>query len=999
MKWIKNLLIATVAALSMSGVYANEISVDEISHAARVSADPVDITNVNLFDIGSNDQSMIYAYFIWPEAFKSGLGKVALDGKSFKPENMPNNGSGVGFVFDVPLVKLSMLAGFIMLASLCFYLYRKSSGGEDDKWKRALVLLVVCFVFQPSVLKSIYGGSVVGLFSTYNWISRTHDSYMLGSKKANDENKAAYTESKTLNYYDDTDKNFIWNAFVENTTKSTLLHTNNVELGREGWFNRTSGISKASVLSNVENQVYLKPVVQNKDGVADKVNFVWNQAFENYSKRQYGPASVMFTIQSESMDSQVEDLDSDFVTDVKKMAQEDGANAFPADLVKSSLERIEETVYGMIKADDVKGAERYYDEATATIASTAMQNGLKKVYQKYKSEGLGSTDMTTLYRAYGRQFLKSANGVNPQLTVTGKWEYAQKAQSYTKIYNASRFFEKEEHNIKQIGMFNLMSGGQEWASMSTLTGSINFQWVSIIGGALKHAGVEPLEDVMTDLKNRIAASATAMNLFKSNIIQGADNGQKLFSADYNAYKNEIVSNWDKGAIMSMGLNTSALGKLMNGSALLGSTFRNTVTVSAYSEKNSVGVDLVKTFGETISKDASNDERYKYIDGAYNRVIFNELASPKQATQIQTVEQSETVTESQDAGDILINFIQNRSSVLTNFKEDTGLPYSMSISEGIRYCNQNTNECNARATGTVSGIYRPDVLELGIEMKMAAILIKALDSIDLDLEGTSFSGVVSVIKAIPVVGTLIKFLSIAIKILAVMAELISLIGSLFIFIGLWSWVLQILPTIQAIQMQAMIPLMIIESLLLLVVYALLVAFKNEPRVMILGGKSIISIWAGVYFWIMGYYVMIACIYFLPTGPMQRAVFAQFAGNGGIDGLISGLTFSYIALAMLHITYMLTMRVFMDVKAAIFQDGGNAGAIAAVVDNRTIESMVLTHMAERGIVNMSDKMLDKVAKSKGAKEFLDRLKERIYPGSTDKGKSKQNIPVNQSPTKGI
>lgn len=57
MKWIKNFLIATVAALSMSGVCANEISVDEISHAARVSADPVDITNVNLFDIGSNDQS------------------------------------------------------------------------------------------------------------------------------------------------------------------------------------------------------------------------------------------------------------------------------------------------------------------------------------------------------------------------------------------------------------------------------------------------------------------------------------------------------------------------------------------------------------------------------------------------------------------------------------------------------------------------------------------------------------------------------------------------------------------------------------------------------------------------------------------------------------------------------------------------------------------------------------------------------------------------------
>lgn len=98
MKWIKNFLIATVAALSMSGVCANEISVDEISHAARVSADPVDITNVNLFDIGSNDQSMIYAYYIWPEAFKSGLGKVALDGKSFKPENMPNNGSGVGFI-------------------------------------------------------------------------------------------------------------------------------------------------------------------------------------------------------------------------------------------------------------------------------------------------------------------------------------------------------------------------------------------------------------------------------------------------------------------------------------------------------------------------------------------------------------------------------------------------------------------------------------------------------------------------------------------------------------------------------------------------------------------------------------------------------------------------------------------------------------------------------------------------------------------------------------
>ena len=978
MKCIKKILVGLVAILAINCSFAEEMSIDEISRQARVTHVPVDVTDVDLSKLSEGDISANYLQIICSPCVMLPVVKLYAEYKGYHPDTHKESGSPLGAVVEswTPIL-LSFLATFILLIILFAIFLKMRGDNKNFILKFTMITLISSLVLQPVILFQIVGGISLTAFSAWNYGSRTVDVRMYSSNKAKDLNKGAYIEQTTLNYYDNTDGNLIANAIVEDTTKSTLLHTHGDEIGKDGWFNTKSDITVGQVLDIIQNQISVKPVAQYKDGVPDSVSFVWNENFEEYTAKRFGAANILFPIEVMVSDSQIESLDNSYIKDVKKQADADGQKVFTSGGFYNELNRLEGVAYELISAGEAKKAESYYDANIADAVATAMKAGLKTIYERYKSEGLSANELTSIYRAYGTQFIKSANGINTNLTIIGKWKYAQKAQAYFKIYNGSENFEKSVNNRKLIDTFNSLGAGNSWADSWRIFGSINWQFVTISGGKAVFTGVDDTDTVKMEMfKNKASASFVAMNLLKSNIIQGADNGQRAFSGELNPYASMIQGNWDMGALAAVALNTDALGKLLNGSALLNSSFRNAYNVTRYVDENSVGVDMVKILGEGITKDALLDARYTYITDNYKRLIFDQIASAKQAVNVKSHQQAKTSTGGSSIGDTFISFMQNRSSILTNFKEDTGLPHNMSITEGLRYCNVNKAECDAKSTGTVSGLYRPDFLEFGIFTEMTAVLIKALDSIDLDLKGTSFSAVKSLIDKIPFVGVIMGAISGLIKLLAVFAVLLDLIGNAFILIGGWGILLKVMPMIQALLTQSMVPIMVLETTLLLIFYTLFSIIKLNPMLFLRGMKSIASIWLGVGFWFMGYYVMLGMIYYVNIGPLQRGLYSTVASDGGITSMIEGMIVVYVATALLHTTYLLIPKMFMTMKSKLFGDD-NSTSYSEVTDSKQFETLGITYLAERGLISGADKLIEH---AKGpAKSLLDRGKDKYFPNS--------------------
>lgn len=994
MKWTKNFLLVVFACFMMNGAIAQDISIDELSQEARVSSTPVNIEGVDLSKLSNSDVSMNQYFAVCPDCFNSGLSKSYAEHKGFYPDLHKDSGSPLGSIVSTwSVILLSFVATVIVVIIIVGISYKMTGSDKKFMLKFSLLTLAIAVIFQPSVLFPATGLYHTGYLSTITWFGRSIDVAMMGSDKANDKNKAAYQEQKSLNYYDTTDSNLIWNANVEDTTKSTLIHTHSNAIGTHGWFNLDSGLTKGQVLNIIENSLSVKPVNQYKDGVVESTQMKWNESFPEYNVRQFGTAGILFPIDSSESDSQIENLDNDYIRVVKKMAETDGQNAFSEEALFSNLERIEATVLTMMKSGEEYKVDRYFDEQINQIASNSMQQGLKAVYEKYKSEGLSGSEMLSLYRTYGKQWIKSANGLNPQNTILGKWRFAHKAKYYLKAYNCSQYFKSSEVDIKRLEVFNAKSADTLFSEMWKVAPG-NMQCISIKGGRGIFVGVdaETSKEKVDEFKLKLAAAGAALNLVKSNIIQGADNGQKVFSAQYNPYKNQIVSNWDMGVITGIGLNTEYLGRLLNGSSLLNASFRNAITVGRYTEQNSVGVDFGKIYGENVDKDSDAGSPYRYVTDNYKRLVFDQIVSPKNAVSIKTYEQAKNATTT-NVGEILVNFMQNRSSVLTNFKEDLGLPSNMSISEGMRHCNLNTNDCNSKALGTVSGLYRSDVMEFGIYSKMAAILIQGLDKIDLDAKGTMFSNITSLINKIPLVGALIGLLSGLVKLLAVFAVLLDMIGNAFILIGSWSMFLKILPMVQAFQLQAMMPVMLIEFLLILYVFGALSVIKKEPRILLQGGKMILSIHFGVAFWIIGYYFMLGLIYYIGIGPMQRGIYSNFASDGDVASMIQGMFAVYVSTALLHTTYLLIPKFCMGISSRLFNVADSG--YSKMADLKQVESLAITYLAEKGLIKSTDK-ISKQAQNAG-KTLWERGKKKYFP---EKEMPVKNGPTNQeSVTEGI
>lgn len=987
MKWAKQIFLIVVACFMMNGAIANDISIDELSQEARVSSTPVNIEGVDLSKLSNSDVSMNQYYAVCPNCFNSGLSKLYAEHKGFYPDLHKDSGSPLGSITSTWSVILLSFVGTVILVLVILGIgYKMTGSNKDFMLKFSLLTLLLAVVFQPSVMFPATGLYHTGYLSTITWFGRSVDVRMMGSDKANDNNKAVYQEQKVLNYYDTTDSNLIWNANVEDTTKSTLLYTHNRALGKNGWFNMESSITKGEVLNIIENSISVKPVNQYKDGVVESTQMKWNESFPEYNVKQFGSANILFPIDSSESDSQIENLDNDYVRVVKKMAETDGQNAFTADSLYANLVRVESVVLTMMQSGEENKADRYFDEQINQVASNSMQQGLKSVYDKFKSEGLSGNEMLSLYRAYGKQWIKSANGLNPQNTILGKWKFAHKSKYYLKAYNCSQYFKENEDNIKRLAAFNAIGAGTRWADMWK-EAVLTYQCISIQNGKGIFVGVDPetSKEKVDEFKLKLAAAAGALNLVKSNIIQGADNGQRVFSGQYNPYKNQIVSNWDMGVITGIGLNTEYLGRLLNGSSLLNASFRNAMTVGRYTEQNAVGVDFGKLYGEDIDKESDGESRYSYIENYYKRLIFDQIVSPKNAVSIKSFEQAKNANTT-GVGEMLVNFMQNRSTVLTNFKEDLGLPQNMSIGEGMRYCNQNKTDCDAKATGTVSGLYRSDVMEFGIYSKMAAVLIKALDNIDLDMKGTAFSGVASVLNKIPGIGVILSLISGLVKLLAVFAVLLDMIGNAFILIGTWSMLLKILPMVQAFQLQAMMPVMLIEFILIIYVFGALSVIKREPRILLQGGKMILSIHFGVAFWIIGYYFMLGLIYYIGIGPLQRGVYSNFASDGDVAAMIQGMFAVYVSTALLHTTYLLIPKFCMGISARLFNVGDSG--YSKMADIKQLETLAITWLAEKGIIKSTDKISNEI--QKGGKTLWERGKSKYFP---EKEKPVKNGPPPQ------
>lgn len=983
MKWIKKIALILFATLAMSTAMAEELGVEEVSRAARTSNAPVDITNVDKFGISNNDETMIQYYALCKGCYDVEPNRSILLKRGFDT-SLHKGSETVDYVLSFVFVLLGMAVGAILVGIMLYIIYRALQRKDVEGSTIYVVLMAIFAVFcQPAVFKVFYGLFTIYYVCLLNWMGRSFDSYSLDSNIANDNDKVSYQPQEVLNYYNGNYSSMIPNAMTEATTKVTLIAIKNVEFGKSGWFGwGGSDNTKATVLNNIEKNVIVIPVTQYKNDVPSKVDFVWKDQFEGYEARQYGSANILFSAISSSTDSQVESLDEDMIKAVRKMADEDGAKAFPAESIKSSMESLEGIAFGMIEAGKGDKVKSYYDKSTADTSSNAVVEGMTKVYQKYASEGLNPTDFEKLYRAYFAQYAKSALGINSQQTIKGSWAYAQQVQEYSRIYNASQYFDKNEFNIKEIAGFNLLAGGQLWKDLTLISSRVNYQFVNLKGGRLSFLGIKFDDATFEFYKNKVAAADAAMNLWASNVIQGADNGQRIFSGKYNTYKNQIVANWDKGAISSAGLNIMALGSLLNGKTFMSAASRNSVTITRDTPENYNGVDLVKVFGDTITKDVSANPIYNTLDSEYVRLIYDEIANPSQVANLKSVEQARNATGDVGIAEMLLAYVQSQSDILTLFKEDTGLPMDRSITEGMKYCNINSVECSNRATGTVSSLYRlgGEAIELGIIIKMASLAIVGLDSIDFDTNGAVYGQVAGFVKKIPGLGYVLTILSWGIKILAMLTVLFDLVANILIFIGMWSYVLKFLPTIQALMQQAAMPLIFIEGYILWIIYAAVALVKRDINVWYNGNKSIASLFAGPLFWITGYYIMLGFLYLLPVDQTQRGVYTMFSGDGGVVGMFTGLITAYVALAMIHSVYLMIPKMCMDLKKNIFNDHNRESPFDAAADSKQFESFASTLLAEKTIISYTDRAMEKIkdgTAGQATKSFVERLKEKMFP----------------------
>lgn len=991
MKWIFKLMLVMTLAFSGS-VYA-ERTVQEVAAEARVSSTPVDTTDMKVFAIAQDDASVGLLNELSQDTLQRTVVKMLANWFGYNPDLAEAGGNFLNVFFDNIYATLGIaLSSTLLIFFGGFLLWHgrmlKDRQAEKERARKTtqfgILVLVSGLVIIPEIGQSLFGVFILTMIACLNWTALTITLFTVGDAADNIEQEFKTTQQ--LTQYDTGEVIGIWNALSEKITKSSVVAVYGVQLGRDGFF--SSPFTKTSVVNDIQNNVKLNIVPRYKDGTVFKLDFVYNENFENYSPEKFGRAIKAFSVKTNNLqDSYEQDTEKDVMRAVRLKAQADGESLFSAGDFHSTLQTYESNALPLVSAGKYREAQSVYDEALIMKVSMKMDEGLEEIKNKYLSAGYGE-GMFRLYSIYASTFINAAQGINPSVTYAGKWKYQQEAADYLWKYNCSNLPNQDIANIK-INGFNIIAAGTSWRDVNSMAAAgLPSQCVTYMGGRAYYVGVDAETDPLNVLlfKDRTTSAAIAISNLTSNITEGALTGQLKFLMKNNPYKNLALSYIDLGFV-HVGISAGALGKAMNYTSRVGSSVRNGITVeTAAAGEFNTGADLNMLFGEDAQK-SQEKEAYKKVTTDYKPMMFDALVDPSKAASGATFQQVQNFNEAEpDVGDMIVSVIQNQSSLLLNRKLAMGLPVDKSFSEGIKDCNANASACNKRATGTISDIYSTDPLKLGIAIKIGTTAISALKSFDIgeivqkfNIGGDTFVG-----KLLGKLGSAANYVGFLFKlgvfVLDVLLVPMDWFANFLIALGVWAIGLSVIPAVMMIMLVVGVGLLFIEAIIIFYSSLFQAVMKVEPRYMFTGMKLIFSSWVGVLFYLIGFEVMLFFINAIGTGKLERAIYGSVAGEGGLFAMLTGLLVSLFVIALLHTMCFKIPSMFMGFKDKIF--GDSTRILDEAASERTFSSLAFAYAGEKVGVRIFDSFNNSVkGKVKG---FADKLrgKEATPPAGDSK-----------------
>lgn len=991
MNKILKYLLSSILFLSLSSAaYAVEEdgtkSVLELSAEARVSSEPVDISNAKKFSTTDNDfvGNAINEFF--PKQIRQPWVKWIVEAVDYHPDEHTYKHSVIESVLDLLRLRALMLIaliGLIVWSIRLVWVASAPTSKDNQEHKAAIkkvfvtvtVMLTVGLVFQPDILLGLL---VIAAFlgnSTLNYAYRFLDSDAISGFTSSLSTKEIEVQSK-LDFYADDESNMLINATVERITKHALINAKGSKFARNWIGFANDSVTKSVVFSNIENNIVVeaKPVI--KDGEVKTINYYWKGDFEGFDENKYGPANLLFSTNADGLgvSTSFQQLDSDIAKRVKTKATNDGAKVISASENQSIASKYEEMVYGRLSNnEDYYDIVRYADAELIQRVGNALQAGKKELADELKFEALTGDQLKSYLDLYGKVFSNSVQGYNFEVTQLGKYRYARSKLDIHK-YNCSTNYEMREPGIKSIAMLNLLQ--DTWINTEKVAYEVDWQCTVIQGGVAVTLANDPAKaDVLNELKLRSTASGIALNLLKSNVIAGVEYGDKKFNSRNNPMTNMIVRNWDKGWI-SPGFNTIIFGKLLSSNNVAVNAIRNSTNVSVSLLNNDIGVDFEKLFG-----DKKTDKTFAPMEVlvSYQPFIFEPLLNPAKAQAIQSYQDAQNLNDEEaSTGDYLINLIQSSSSILTNAKARMGLPPDMPMNKGYQYCNSSvaaTKECNLRGNGTVAtALYGSEILTLGLGLKTFVVAVKMWNSSDIGalLDKTGFSDS-KIMKLLGKVGGGIlslvgKVLSVVMAGLNIILTPIDVLANILILFGFICIVIQYVPMIIIIMAAISFVINIVRVFILVIPLLVKVVLYSEPRHLITAFKVSVVEFVGVFFLLIGHYVMIHCINVWTMTSMERELYGIVAPDGGIFSTMLYILVAIFVYLCIHGFFVTIPILFKNTSKDV--TGEQASIIESANVGDSMKKMLVLYAVEKALIDNGikkvDNMLDEKAKIKRAEE---------------------------------
>lgn len=980
MKKLISYLFSTIVFFSfMQCSYAVEKdgtkSIMELSAEARVSSEPVDFSNANKFSVNDNDFVGNSIFFMFSETMSKPWIKPFIELLDFHPDEHVKIHSIVESVLDLLRARALMLIGLIGL--ICWsirliYVASSSNNSEDKKsslkkaYTTTSIMLGVGLILQPDILIGII--VLIGMFgtATLNYAQRFLDSDALEGRVNTNNAQEIHVQSK-LDFYAEDESNLLINSTVERVTKHSLIVA---KLSRfdSGFFGRDDSVTKQVVFNNIENNIVVeaRPVVEN--GAVKKIDYYWKEKFEDYDENRYGPANLLFTTSADGMgvSASFQDMDRSLAKQIRTKATNDGAKVISASENESLASKYEDMIHSKLSNnEEYYDVVRYADSELISRVGNALLAGKRELTEQLKFEGLTGQEVKAAQDLYSEIFSRSVQGYNFEVTQLGKYKYAQTKEDLHR-YNCSENFESRQSAIRSIARLNLLS--DTWNNTAKVASEVDWQCTVIKNGKAITFSTDPKEaSVIEEYKLRSTASAIALNLLKSNVIAGVEYGNLKFNAKNNPMTNMIVQHWDKGWI-SAGFNTINLGKVLSSNSNTVNSIRNSTNVSVSVVNNDISVDLEKLFGD---KKTNKEYAPTELLVSYQPFIFEPLMNPAKAQAIQSYQDAQNLnSEEATTGDFLLNMVQSSSTVLTNAKARMGLPADLPMNKGFQYCNsslQATKECNLRATGTVAtAIYGSELLTLGVMMKTFVVAVKMYNSSDLGwlMQKTGFSdGKISKLLGkvgggiLSVVGKVLNVIMAALNIVLVPIDTLS---TFLIIAGFLMLVIQYLPMVIIIIAAISFVITLVRVFIIVVPLLIKTATYSEPRHLLTALKVSIVDLVGLFFLLIGHYVMIHCINLWVMGNLERDLYGIVAPDGGVFSTMIYLILSAFVYLVIHGFLISIALLFKKTSETVTGEQSTIIENANIMD--TMKKMVVLYGVEKALIDNGIKKVDQALEEK-------------------------------------